>query len=108
MDVADTTTLDKFKTVGDGRWGATFKKPFITFTGNMATTPQLAIAVPDARKSDKINAQLVEPGGVDLPFVVAARGVARIAKLANNPMRISGTSPSRISRLMEAVQLSTR
>jgi phage tail sheath gpL-like len=86
LDVADTTTLDLFSTWGEGRWGALVHAPAVVFTGNLATTVANAITVPDARKTDRINAQLVAPGSKDLPFVTAARQLARIAKLANtNP-----------------------
>lgn len=84
MDIADTTTLGLYATFGEGRWGALVRKPLIVFTGNTATTVAAAIAVPDARKTDRTNAQLVAPGSNDLPFVVAARQVARIAVVANN------------------------
>ncbi len=86
MDVADTATLDLFSTFGEGRWGALTRKPMMAFVGNLALTPALAIVVPDARKTDRTNVQLVAPGSVDLPFVVAARQLARIAVVANeNP-----------------------
>ena len=84
MDIADTDTLDLYSTFGEGRWGTLVKKPLMVFTGNTATTVAAAIAVPDARKTDRINAQLVAPGSNDLPFVVAARQLARIAVVANN------------------------
>lgn len=84
LDIADTTTLDLYQTFGDGRWGALIRKPCVVFTGNTATTVAAAIAVPDARKTDRVNAQLVAPGSNDLPFAVAARQLARIVKVANN------------------------
>ena len=84
MDVADTDTLDLYSTFGEGRWGALVRKPLVVFTGNTATTVAAAIAVPDARKTDRTNAQLVAPASNDLPFVVAARQLARIAVVANN------------------------
>ena len=84
MDIADTDTLDLYSTFGEGRWGTLVKKPLMVFTGNTATTVAAAIAVPDARKTDRVNAQLVAPGSNDLPFVVAARQLARIAVVANN------------------------
>ena len=84
MDVADTTTLDKYSTFGEGRWGALVRKPCVVFTGNTALTVTLATAVSDARKTDRTNAQLVAPGSNELPFVVASRQLARIAKVANN------------------------
>lgn len=84
MDIADTDTLDLYSTFGEGRWGTLVKKPLMVFTGNTATTVAAAIAVPDARKTDRVNAQLVAPASNDLPFVVAARQLARIAVVANN------------------------
>ena len=84
MDIADTATLTLFQTFGDGRWTALVKKPAIVFTGDVNTTVAAATAVSDARPTDKVNAQLVAPGSNDLPFVVAARQLARIVKLANN------------------------
>jgi phage tail sheath gpL-like len=88
MEIADTTTLGKYDTFGEGRWGALVRKPLVVFTGNTATTVAAAIAVPDARKTDKTNAQLVAPGSNDLPFVVAARQLARIAVIANNNLPV--------------------
>lgn len=84
MDVADTASLDKYATFGEGRWGALVRKPLVVFTGNTATTVANATAVSDARKTDRTNAQLVAPASNDLPFVVAARQLARIAVIANN------------------------
>jgi phage tail sheath gpL-like len=84
MDVADTTTLDKYSVFGEGRWGALVRKPLVVLTGNTATTVTNATAVSDARKTDRTNGQLVAPGSNDLPLVVAARQLASIAKVANN------------------------
>jgi phage tail sheath gpL-like len=84
MDVADTTTLGKYATFGEGRWGALVRKPLVVFSGETSPTVAAAITVPDARKTDRTNAQLVAPGSKDLPFVTAARQLARIAVVANN------------------------
>lgn len=84
MEIADTSTLDKLKTFGDGRWGTQVRKPIVFFTGNTETTVAAATAVSSGRRTDKVNAQLVAPGSKDLPFVVAARQLARIARVANN------------------------
>ncbi|MCH9712767.1 MAG: phage tail protein [Proteobacteria bacterium] len=84
MGASDSGTLTKFATFGEGRWGALVRKPCIAFGGNTATTVALATAITDARKTDRTNCQLVEPGSNDLPLVVAARQLARIAKVANN------------------------
>lgn len=84
MDVADTASLTKYDTWGVGRWGALVRKPAIVFTGNTEAVVATAVTVPDARKTDYTNSQLVAPGSNDLPFVVAARQLARIAVVANN------------------------
>lgn len=81
---ANTTALDDLSTFGEGRWGALVRKPFVAFMGNNDTAVATAIAVPDARKTDRVNAQLVSPGSNDLPLVIAARQLARIAVVANN------------------------
>ena len=83
LDIADTTTLDKYSTFGEGRWGALTRKPMVAFTGNTEADRATAIAVPDARKTDRTNSQLVAPGSVNLPFIVAARELARIVVRAN-------------------------
>lgn len=94
MEIADTTTLDALKTFGDTRWGALVKKPCIAFTGCNETTVSAAIAVSDARKTDKINSQLVSPASNDLPLVIAAAQLAKIAVLANNnPPHDYGSQP---------------
>lgn len=84
LETGDSTALNTYQTFGDGRWGALTRKPLIVFSGSNDTTVSAAIAVPDARKTDKINAQLVAPGSNDLPLVIAARQLARIVKVANN------------------------
>jgi len=95
LDIADTASLAKYAAFNEGRWGALVRKPFIAFTGNTATTVSAATAVSDARKTDRTNAQLVAPGSNDLPFVVAARQLARIAPIANNnPPQDYGSQPA--------------
>ena len=84
LNIEDTTTLDLYQTEGEGRWGALVRKPFVVFTGNTATTVAAATTISDARKTDRINAQLVAPGSNDLPLAVAGRQLARIAVIANN------------------------
>jgi phage tail sheath gpL-like len=84
MEIADTTSLGKYSTFGEGRWGALVRKPCVVFTGNTEAVVATAITVSDARKTDRTNSQLVAPGSNDLPFVVAARQLARIAVVANN------------------------
>lgn len=84
LDIADTTALDAFATFGEGRWGQLTHKPLVVFTGNTGTTVAACTAVSATRRTDRVNAQLVSPGSNDIPFVVAARQLARIAKVANN------------------------
>lgn len=84
LDIADTAALDAIRDFGEGRWGELVRKFFVAFTGNTAASVANATAVSAARRTDRINAQLVSPGSSDLPFVVAARQLARIAKVANN------------------------
>ena len=84
MDIADTVTLGKYSTFGEGRWGALTRKPVIVFTGITAADIPTAVLTSDNRKTDRTNAQLVAPGSNDLPFVTAARQLARIAVVANN------------------------
>lgn len=84
LDVADETALDAYSTFGEGRWGALTRKPLVVFSGNTATTVTAATAISDTRKTDRTNAQLVAPGSNDLPWLVAARQLARIARVANN------------------------
>ncbi len=92
LDITNSTALDAIETWGVGRWGALTKKPIVVFTGNTLADVNAAIAVSDARKSNFTNAQLVNPGSVNLPFVVAARELARIAYVANsNPPQDYGS-----------------
>lgn len=86
LEIDDTTNLAKYSTVGEGRWQPIKPKPFVAFTGNTEAAVATAVTVSDSRPTDRVNAQLVAPGSRELPFVVAARELARIAKIANeNP-----------------------
>jgi phage tail sheath gpL-like len=92
LEIADSTALDTFSAWGEGRWGSLVRKPAIVFTGATPADSAAAITVPDARKTDRTNCQLIEVGGSDLPLVVAARQVARIAVVANtNPAHDYGS-----------------
>jgi phage tail sheath gpL-like len=106
MDIADTTTLGLFDIYGEGLWGSLRHSPTVVFTGNTATTPTAATAVSDARKPDRTNSQLVAPGSNDLPFVVAARQLARIAPVANNnpPQDYAGQKASGLTPGLDGVQ----
>lgn len=84
LNYDDTAALDALSTFGEGRWGALTRRPMVAFVGNTEATVANAISVSDTRKTDRTNAQLVAPGSNELPFVVAARQLARIAPVANN------------------------
>lgn len=100
LDIDDETALDTIQTFGETRWGELVRKPFVAFTGNTVAPVTTALEPMEDRRDDRINCQLTSPGSKDLPFVVAARQVARIAKVANgNPptdygsQRATGLTP---------------
>lgn len=84
MEYDDTDTLDALQTAGEVRWGELVKMPFIAFTGNTVASRATATATSAARRTDRINAYLVAPGAAELPFVVAAAQLAKIARVANS------------------------
>lgn len=83
LNYDDTSTLDKYSTFGEGRWGELVKSPLFVISG---TTDDRATrtVITDARKTDRTNALIPVPGSEELSLVVAARACARIAKIANN------------------------
>jgi phage tail sheath gpL-like len=86
LNIEDTVALDDYQVFGEGRWGELVRKPLVVFTGNTEAVVADATAISSPRRTDRVNSQLTAPGSVNLPCVVAARQVARIAKLANeNP-----------------------
>lgn len=84
LNIADTTALDTYRVFGESRWGALVRKPLVVFTGVTEAAVADATEVSDARKTDRVNAQLVAPGSVTLPCVVAAGELTRILTVANN------------------------
>lgn len=83
LEIGDTSTLDKFRAWGEPRWGGLVRRPAVVFTGNTIAAVDSATAVAAARGTDMVNAQLVAPGSPNLPFVVAAAMLARIAASFN-------------------------
>jgi phage tail sheath gpL-like len=83
-----TAALDAMSAFNEGRWDPTVTKWFVSFYGTSESNVSTAIPVPDARGTDRTNSQLVSPGSNDLPWVIASRELARIAKVAN------GASPA--------------
>ena len=84
LDVADATALTAYNTFGEGRWGALVRKPLVVFTGTTEVDVDTAIVIPESRKTERVNSQLVAPASNELPLVVAARQLSRIVKVANN------------------------
>jgi phage tail sheath gpL-like len=89
LNIEDTTALDTFEDFGELRWGATVRRPLIVFTGNTLVDIEDATEVCSDRTLDRVNCQIAAPGSPNLPCVVAARAVARIAKVANNAPAVS-------------------
>jgi phage tail sheath gpL-like len=79
-----TAVLNDIEAVGEPRWGATVRRPFVAFVGNPEPTVGTSIAVPNARPSDRVNAQVVAPGSPNMPLQIAAAHVREMAKIANN------------------------
>lgn len=84
LPVANTTALDAYASFGEGRWGVTTHQPLVVLTGTTHTTVPLATAVSSTRKTDRVNALVAAPGSPNLPIVIAARALARIAVIAGS------------------------
>ncbi len=84
MNEDDTTVLDALAAFGEGRWNPLVRKPLVFFRGNVEDVVATATAITSVRLTDRTNSQLVGQSSVNLPFVIAARQLARIASLANN------------------------
>lgn len=106
LDIADTTTLDLYRDFFEPRWGSLVKKPGMVFTGQTVASQATAIVTPEARKAERINGQLVEPGGNDLPFVVAAAQLAKVAVVANDqpPFDYAGKQATSLTAGADNVQ----
>jgi len=92
LNANDTDALNAYQTFGDGRWGPLMRKPLVVFTGNTTANVASIATITNARRTDRVNSYLTAPGSADLPFLVAARQLARIAVLANNnPARDYGS-----------------
>lgn len=93
LDFFDTTNLDLFQTFGEGRWGATTRKPCVVLTGN-PNNLLVSKALTTGRELDRVNSVISAPGSFNTPWVIAARATARIAVLANNnPAHDYGSLP---------------
>ena len=83
LDYEDTTTLEKFQTFGEGVWDELTKRPCVVASGCVDDYSDRT-TVTDARKDDRINFLIESVGSLELPFVIAARGMARIIQTAND------------------------
>ncbi len=85
LNYEDTTALDAYETFGKGRWDTLVKKPLFIVTGSFDPFATVgAVTDTAARKDDFVNPIIPAPGSPELPFVIAARAVSRIAVTANN------------------------
>lgn len=82
----DTTILTEWQTFGDGRRLPAVHKAVTVYSGVNTAAVGTVAALTNARKTDAINVFCTNPASGDMPWVIAARYVARIAKLGNeNP-----------------------
>lgn len=75
LNYSDVTNLTKYQNWGEGRWNNQVKKPVVVASGcvdDFATRT----AISDARKDDRINGYITSTGSPELPWVIAARGLA--------------------------------
>lgn len=80
----NTPAFDALAAAGEGRWDQLVRRPFVAFTGQGLADVNAAVTIPAARKTDRVNCQLVSPGSVHLPLQIAGAQVREIAKVANN------------------------
>ena len=106
LQYTDSTNLGKYDTWNEGRWQPEVYKPARVYTGTAEATLATVTAVTDARKTDRTNIICTNPGSYDLPLVVAADQLRRIAKLANeNPPHDYGSQDCpRLTPGLDSVQ----
>lgn len=81
---SNTNALNDLQTKGEARWDKLVRRPFVAFVGNPEAVVGTATTITAARKTDRVNSQLVSPGSVHLPVQIAAAQVREIAKVAND------------------------
>lgn len=84
LDIADDDALDAYHEFAEGRWDPLVRKPLVFWTGNTEAVVATATAESSSRKTARGLGQLTGPGCGNLPFMVAARQLARILKVANS------------------------
>lgn len=86
LDYTDSTELDEYAQFGESRMEPKTHKELKVFTGCNVSDQSTVTAVTDARKTDRTNVILTNPGSNDLPFIIAAEQVREIARKENeNP-----------------------
>jgi phage tail sheath gpL-like len=76
MNYDDDTILDYYVTWNEGRWLADVKKPALVASGCVDDFATRTV-VTDARKDDRTNFLIVGVDSLELPFVIAARGLVK-------------------------------
>lgn len=102
----DSSILDAISTWGEGRWNELVRKPAVAFSATTSTDEVNTAAGADLRRTDRTNVLLTAPGSPNLPGVIAARQVARIAVVANNnpPMDYGNQQVTGIVPGLDSVQ----
>lgn len=90
----DSAILDEIEAFGEGRWGGLTRKPIVFVTATTEVSLSTVAAETVGRTADRVNSVIAAPGSPELPFVIAASAVARLASVAqNNPPQDYGRQP---------------
>jgi len=89
FEPTDAATLNKYQVFADPRWGddannPDVTKPLVVITGEPEADLTTAELVTANRTTDRVNVIYGVPGSSNLPLQIAARAVARMARVANN------------------------
>lgn len=86
LNYDDEDTLSKYRNFGEGRWNNLIRKPCLVANGCTDDfNTRTAITNGDAQITDRINFLITSVGSRELPFCIAARGLAKdIVSTANN------------------------
>lgn len=78
LNYDDVTSLEKYRNWGEGRWNNQVKKPALVASGSTDDfATRTAITDAAAQKPDRINFLIQSTASPELPFVIAARGLAK-------------------------------
>jgi phage tail sheath gpL-like len=76
--------LSEIQAFGEGRWAPSVKKPLVSICGSNVATLATSTGITDARKTDRVNVLVPNPGGGDMPWVIAARATMETAILGDS------------------------